>query len=258
MTTRLLAGASALTFALLLAASAANAAEVKFASFVNVGNAPNFTWTTDGTTGGSFSGTSNVLFDFLTVGTFSQLPATVTFSGVTPASPGGGAYSFLDGNNVTQYQQAVNGTVSFTFTGPTGSYGGTVLTNGENLLTASFTNALLQGGGSSGIEISDVPDLGTTLTYTSSVLTIPNAITASDFSITLLGATPGISSPADGTSIDSFTAVSTGQFYNDPNPTLPPLPPGPVPEPASWAMMLVGFGLVGGFARRRQGARAAA
>jgi choice-of-anchor A domain-containing protein len=30
--------------------------------------------------------------------------------------------------------------------------------------------------------------------------------------------------------------------------------PGPVPEPATWAMMIVGFGMVGGLARRRKGA----
>jgi hypothetical protein len=33
---------------------------------------------------------------------------------------------------------------------------------------------------------------------------------------------------------------------------------GPIPEPASWAMMIAGFGLIGGAMRRRQGALAAA
>ncbi len=255
MTTRLLAGASALTLALLLAASQANATEVKFASFSPNGSAPNFTWTSDGTTGGAMSGTGSSFLNFLTAGNFSQLPATITYSGVTPADPiNGGAYSFGD-----QFQQAVSGSVSFTFAGPTGTYGGVALTNGENLLTATFTNALMQGGGSLGVVISDIPDLSTTLVYTSSVLTIPASPTVSEFSITLGGAAPAISSTADGVSIANFSAVSTGSFYNDPNPTIPaPLPPGPVPEPAAWAMMLVGFGLVGGLARRRQGARAAA
>ena len=255
MTTRLLAGASALTFTLLLAASQANATEVKFASFNPNGSAADFTWTSDGATGGAMSGTGGAFFNFLTAGNFSQLPATVTFSGVTPADPiNGGAYAVG-----AEFQQAVNGSVSFTFAGPTGTYGGVALTNGENLLTTTFTNALMQGGGSLGVVISDRPDLSTVTTYTSSVLTIPVASTVSDFSISLGGAVPGISATADGVSIDTFSAVATGSFYNDPNPTIPaPLPPGPVPEPAAWAMMLVGFGLVGGFARRRQGARAAA
>lgn len=35
-----------------------------------------------------------------------------------------------------------------------------------------------------------------------------------------------------------------------------PVVPAPIPEPASWAMMIVGFGLIGGFLRRRRPASA--
>ena len=38
----------------------------------------------------------------------------------------------------------------------------------------------------------------------------------------------------------------------------PTTPTGAVPEPASWAMMVAGFGLVGGALRRRSMARVAA
>ena len=54
----------------------------------------------------------------------------------------------------------------------------------------------------------------------------------------------------------SFTisATFTTVFWNRPDHTAV----APVPEPASWAMMLAGFGLVGGALRRRNGGRAAA
>ena len=59
-------------------------------------------------------------------------------------------------------------------------------------------------------------------------------------------------------SIDSLTATSVSFHYNDSN-----IHPGvnvigqfvtasAVPEPATWAMMLVGFGIIGFAARRRQ------
>jgi hypothetical protein len=41
------------------------------------------------------------------------------------------------------------------------------------------------------------------------------------------------------------------------NETLPPPPPGAVPEPASWAMMILGLGAVGTIMRRQQRARIA-
>lgn len=38
-----------------------------------------------------------------------------------------------------------------------------------------------------------------------------------------------------------------------PTPASEPPPPSPVPEPASWAMMILGFGIIGGALRRRSG-----
>lgn len=40
-----------------------------------------------------------------------------------------------------------------------------------------------------------------------------------------------------------------------PNPPItPPIPPIPLPEPGSWAMMMLGFGLIGAAARSRRNA----
>lgn len=54
--------------------------------------------------------------------------------------------------------------------------------------------------------------------------------------------------------IDYGYPVNGGQII--PLPPTPPIPVGSasVPEPASWAMMVAGFGIVGGVMRRRKGA----
>jgi len=58
--------------------------------------------------------------------------------------------------------------------------------------------------------------------------------------------------------LDLFTlnlqGGSSAVLYSTEAPYIPPPPPPPaaVPEPATWAMMITGFGLVGGALRRRQ------
>jgi hypothetical protein len=54
----------------------------------------------------------------------------------------------------------------------------------------------------------------------------------------------------DGNPIAPFTLteIGTGRSLNSPS----PFAPGAVPEPATWAMLIAGFGLVGGSARRRR------
>jgi hypothetical protein len=62
-------------------------------------------------------------------------------------------------------------------------------------------------------------------------------------------------------STDTFSeiAFSTGQIIGTGVSVITQGPPaaGAVPEPAAWVMMIVGFGLTGGLARRRRGAMAA-
>jgi hypothetical protein len=53
-----------------------------------------------------------------------------------------------------------------------------------------------------------------------------------------------------------FLANTAPATFTGPPPVTPP-PTGAVPEPASWAMMIAGFGLVGAAARRRRPATVA-
>lgn len=47
--------------------------------------------------------------------------------------------------------------------------------------------------------------------------------------------------------------MTAGTFtYRIPNDLVTIVVPGAVPEPATWAMMIVGFGMVGGVLRRRR------
>jgi hypothetical protein len=57
------------------------------------------------------------------------------------------------------------------------------------------------------------------------------------------------------TQVTTYATVT----YDYTSPTPPPPPPvGGVPEPASWALLVAGFGIVGGVARRRRMAVVAA
>jgi hypothetical protein len=60
-------------------------------------------------------------------------------------------------------------------------------------------------------------------------------------------------------SLSSSTDTHVGSLFSDviPAVTIPP-PPPPIPEPGTWAMMIVGFGLVGAGLRMRSRARVSA
>jgi hypothetical protein len=58
----------------------------------------------------------------------------------------------------------------------------------------------------------------------------------------------GVGAAGDFLAFDYFTIGDAGQVVN---------PPGGIPEPATWAMLIAGFGLVGAAARRRRAALAA-
>lgn len=118
-------------------------------------------------------------------------------------------------------QYGYDGGLSFTGTG------------GLNYLSISFTNAAFGTvqGGSAGAFVASPP--AGTLTVTSDVLDVSRFVT-SDFSL----AFSGFSRPFDPDR--TFRANVSGTFA------------GAVPEPASWAMMITGFGLVGMVSRRRR------
>lgn len=152
-------------------------------------------------------------------------------------------------------------TVDFSFVSTqafTTSFGKTYAV-GTNLLSGTFgpaaTAASSQVGGpnngTSGSLLASTGG-GASVVFTSDVLNFTNThnrdLGLSFSSITQpLLYTAGTSSAHASTAahIRNFKALATGQFSSDPA----PLVNGAVPEAATWAMMLVGFGAVGGVMR---------
>lgn len=168
---------------------------------------------------------------------------TVSFSGGATLGNVAGAtvlFDFLD-----PMPAALNGeiqaTMNFTSTGS--PYDGTLsflrVSDNANLLTVSFTDATLTGGGSAGAFFDSEPGVGT-IVYTSDFLDF-SASTAEDFSLSFSALSSAFGSA-------SWTADATGTFASNSHEQ----PGGFIPEPASWAMMILGFGGVGCVVRRRR------
>jgi hypothetical protein len=164
-----------------------------------------------------------------------------------------------------------NGTINATLTGGgainnfpnTGAYatsGVQYYDNQFNAYTISFSSAVAAFG----FYGTDIGDVGEALTVVlgyanggSATLTVPNTVNGNNGSLLFYGiidtANPFTSvtfnqSGADRFGFDDLTIGDVGQVTNPPA----------VPEPATWAMMLTGFGLVGAAARRRKAALPAA
>lgn len=113
--------------------------------------------------------------------------------------------------------------------------------NGINQLTVAFTNAIFNfdGSGGSGSLISTDPI--NFINYTSDLMSLP-AFEFRNFSLAFTAITPPFTIGNDGFG-SAFDANVAGSFAGS----------AAVPEPASWAMMLIGFGGIGMLARRRGG-----
>ncbi len=133
-------------------------------------------------------------------------------------------------------------------TGPqfeqTGWDGQMSFTSGISQLTVAFTNATFNfdANGGSGSVISTDPF--NMIGYTSSLFTLPD-FDFRNFSLAFTGITPPFTIAANGfgSAFDANTAGSfAGSAFIEGN---------AVPEPETWAMLLLGFGAVGTMARRR-------
>jgi len=152
------------------------------------------------------------------------------------------------GNSRTQmFDTVTSGSITFLRTTAAAEGNGTR----TNLLTVSFTNAELdasQNNGSFTFKSND----NSVITFTSDFLDFTNVVDK-DFSFSFSGASPSFNAPV-GSSSRSLSFSGSGTFASDPA----PLVVGGVPEPASWALMLGGFGLLGATMRARKTAPARA
>ena len=174
---------------------------------------------------------------------------TISFSGGNTLSSSGFVVEFdyldvmppaLDG--------PINAIMSLSATGA--PYSGTMsfLRQGDNanLLTVTFGGALLSGLGGASTFLDSVPGAGP-VSFSSDFLDFSTSAER-NFSLAFSGLTNPFGSP-------SWTADSTGTFASDSR-------EGPggggVPEPATWGLMIVGFGGVGMLLRRRRARNALA
>jgi hypothetical protein len=227
---------------------AAPAQAVTFAEYGATSSAANLNWTlssnltsgTLATTG--FGASAKTSFDFLTTGlsALGNLPATFTLNATTasndPAVTGLGQIA----------EQNLSGTFSFIYSGLTPLIVGShTFTTGANLLSGTFTGAEIVGpnNGSTG-SIQDAILSGGTVTFTSAFEKF-SATGDKGLSLELTSVLPFLGAAEDD-ALNSFTAVSTGSFASD----IASGGGAGVPEPATWAVMLIGFGGIGAAIRR--------
>lgn len=237
------------TFAAGMALAApSQAAITTFASYSAVNTAANIYWKNDGSTatngtGGSLytiasgastaPGTAKINFSFLQPALASQVGnviADFTLLGSVTNSPAITADGF-------KIQPLIAGSFSIKSTSAI-TYNGTTYDAGAILLSGTFDQASIFGAtGSTSGSVSSATSSGATINYTSDFLTFGSTIR--DYALSLTSIVSPLTS-SDGSALQSFSGVSTGSFSTA------------VPEAATWAMFISGFGLMGATLRRRR------
>lgn len=252
--------ASAAAVALSLAAAAVPAHASVFADFTPNTNSSDFRWinsgaNNNGTGGHLISVTANnqtsahgvaTHFTFLdpSLSALAFLPATFTVD----ATVSTGNAALKNGANVFT-QTSLNGSFGFVYAGPTTTIDGVHLVSGvTNLLSGVFTDAWIQGSGGSG-SINAAHGNGGAAHYASDVFNFSHLAPGSEeFAFNILSVSPNFAASA-GKSLKTFRANGAGNFSF-----------AAVPEPATWGLMIVGFGGIGAMVRnnRRRSATATA
>lgn len=234
LTITLAASASAAAALSLSLAGAAHALEI-----VNIGSANNnetlnaFVWTEGAAAGtGTLSVADQLVLlnfaDAIYADGFGQ-NAYLTFAGVADGDP------LQEEGDGTFRQTGVDGTFEFR-----SAAGG----GGDLLLGGVFSGSWLTGKDDAG-GIMTVLN-GGTLELTSGVADLSYILNDSA-SFSFSGVDPGFGDVDDDNALDSFTATGFSATFS-----------GAVPEPTTWALMILGFGGAGAMLRRRRAVLAVA
>jgi hypothetical protein len=246
----------AMTIAGMMAvATPAFAAVETFASFTQASQGKTLQWSKTATGGNLYTTNSSgqkggaaVNFSFLSDALADLGPLSASYSLNLTAPNGNPAFSgggFL-------VQGGLSGTFQFIYTGSGFTIGDTFYGRGTNLLSGSITQASIAGAAnasSGGTSASS--EAGSAITFTSDVLKFRDNASF-DFALTLTQIASALNRPTPTSSLRNFTAAQTGSFSADPAPQIIALP---VPETATWGLMLVGFGAIGGALRSRRSNR---
>jgi hypothetical protein len=237
---------------------AVSAKAAVFADFTPDTNKADFSWVRS---------TNNALGAFSTEGTLKSVNVATHFSFIDPSlaalaflpatfnltaavtTPSPATFNVGTNTWTESNLHSTGAGFSFIYSGPTTVIAGHTLThNVTNLLSGVFTGAYIQGFGSSG-STNLQSDGFASVTYFSDVIDFSSVVPGSTaFAFNLLSVNPHFGASA-GHSLNSFAANGGGNFSADFH---------GIPEPATWAMMLVGFGGIGLMVRNRRRAAVAA
>jgi len=247
--------ASAAVLAVTLTVAAAPAQASVFAQFSPDTNSADYKWIKNNT-GGEFISTANpsdttatavaTHFSFILPGytDFAFLNAAFT---IDATAAQGNAATFAVGPG-TWTQTGVTGAFHFVYTGPNQTIDGFNLVSGvTHLLDGVFTDAWIQGAGGTGSTNVTIGNFGSA-DFSSPILTsLAGVIPGSqEFAFNLGSVSPHFGANA-GKALNSFGANGGGNFSAQ-----------GIPEPATWGLMIMGFGGIGAMVRNRRRAIATA
>lgn len=254
-----LALAAALAATTVTAAPAA-AVEVVFAQLGLTSSGTNFRWVRSATNGNATfyttstpGGTSagSTLMTFSLVGAAVPLFTLANFSltGSTTASPASVTGGAVD-QHITTGSFNITAVSGFVYApGPNQ----VVINAGDSLLSGTFSSTSLQGNiGATVATLLGSTAGGSTINFVSPLFSF-NPGSELAFTWGLGGVSPSLGVTSTATTVNGFRSTISGTFQSDPAPIFI----SNIPEPGTWAMMIVGMGLVG-FARRRRSVAVAA